>query len=281
MSHKQFSITNALTVDLEDWYHGLTRTMRTPERWNTLPPRAEISTHILLDLLAEADVKATFFVLGDLAAKSPSLIRQIAEAGHEIGNHGYSHRLIYEHTPEQFRDDLERSRQVIEDAAGRTVAGFRAPQFSISNRNLWALEVLAELGYKYDSSIFPVKSLFYGYPGAHREPYHPFPGNSFMEYPVATVTIGKIVLPIAGGIYNRILPYFFIRWALRKLNYQGVAAVLYLHPWELDLAQPRIPVSLRERLTHYGWRTTLLDKLRRLFRSFAFAPLERINESFQ
>jgi hypothetical protein len=138
--------------------------------------------------------------------------------------------------------------------------------------------VLAEHGYKYDSSVFPVKSLFYGYPGAQREPYHPFPDSSFMEFPVATVTIRKLVLPIAGGIYNRIWPYSFIHWALSRLNRKGTTAVLYLHPWELDLEQPRIPVSLRERLTHYGWRTTLANKLRHLCRDFNFAPLERMRE---
>jgi polysaccharide deacetylase family protein (PEP-CTERM system associated) len=264
---------NALTVDLEDWYHGLTRTMFKPQLWPSLPRRAEETTAQLLDILAEVGVRATFFVLGDLARQSPALIRRIAEDGHELSSHGFSHRRIHELTPAEFRTELDEARQVIEQASGAAVKGFRAPQFSIDHRCLWAFEVLAEAGYLYDSSVFPLKSYFYGYAGASRHPYHPLPDSPLIEYPVATFRFGKLTFPVAGGVYNRLLPYPLIHWATQHINREGFPAVLYLHPWELDLRQPRIPVNPRERVTHFAGRTTLAKKLRRLCKEFEFAPL--------
>ena len=271
---------NALTIDLEDWYHGLTRTMHTPERWPSLTPRAEESTAHLLDLLAEEGVHATFFVLGDLARQSPALVRRIAEAGHELGSHGYSHRPIRGLTPAEFREELDRTGDLIAQASGAAVLGFRAPQFSIDQRCPWAFQVLVEAGYHYDSSVFPVKTLLYGYPGANRQPYRPLPDADLVEYPLATVRLAGVTLPVAGGVYNRWLPAHFTRWAVRRLNCQGVAAVLYLHPWELDRQQPRIPVSPRERLTHYGRRASLEGKLRHLFHDFEFAPLGEVHQQW-
>lgn len=277
MSPEVARVTNALTVDLEDWYHGLTRTMRSPGLWSSLTQRSEISTALLLDLLAEASVKATFFVLGDLAEKSPVLIRRIADAGHELGSHGYTHRLIHTLTPDQFREELDMSRDIIQETAGRSVIGFRAPQFSINQSNLWAFRVLSDAGFEYDSSIFPAKSLFYGDPTAKPIPHKPLSTSSLIEYPVATIPIAGITIPVGGGVYNRWLPGFFSRWAYRQLNQQGRPVILYLHPWELDLEQPRIKVSIRELITHYGNRASLADKLRHICRTFNFVTLETLH----
>ncbi|MBN1667395.1 MAG: DUF3473 domain-containing protein [Anaerolineales bacterium] len=271
---------NALTVDLEDWFHGLTRTMFTPEHWSDLPARAELATAQLLQLFDQAGVKATFFVLGDLARRSPGLVAQIAEAGHELASHGFLHRLVHQLSPQEFRDDLELARQAIQQATGVTVKGFRAPQFSINQDSTWAFRVLAQAGYQYDSSVFPARSWLYGYAGAPRRPYAPLANSDLMEYPLATLRLGSIILPAAGGVYTRLLPYPILRGNIRRLNEQGWPAVLYLHPWELDLDQPRIPVNPRERLTHYGMRATLARKLCRLCQDFDWIPLGELHCSW-
>jgi len=270
-------IPNAMTIDFEEWYHGLTRTNIHPESWPAMTSRAEAAVAILLGILDEAGIRATFFILGDLARQSPALIRHLAEAGHELGSHGYSHRPVHRLTPATFREDLEKTRESIQEAAGVPVRGFRAPFFSIDSRCLWAFDVLAEAGYEYDSSVFPLRTILYGYAGASRLPYRPVAGKNLVEYPVATIRLGGVTIPVAGGFYWRMLPYPIIRWALRRLNHQGVPAVLYMHPWELDILQPRIPVSPRERLTHYGGRKTLAGKLRHLCHDFKLAPLGEIH----
>jgi polysaccharide deacetylase family protein (PEP-CTERM system associated) len=273
-------MVNALTVDLEDWYHGLTRTMNRPDLWSSLPKRATESTAILLDLLAEAGVRATFFILGDLAKQSPEIIRSIVENGHELGSHGYSHRRISQLTPKQFREDLARTRQLIEEISGISVTAFRAPQFSITRNDKWVFEVLGEAGYKLDSSVFPTKTMLYGYPGATNHPFQPTSKFNLMEYPVATLKFGKISIPIAGGVYNRILPVIFLLWGIRRMNRQGLPAVIYIHPWEFDLNQPRIPVNPRERVTHYIGRSILLRKIRNLMETVTFAPLGIVHQNW-
>lgn len=273
-------VINAITVDLEDWYQGLTRTMYTPERWRSLPARVEETTVFLLNLFSETGVHATFFVLGFLAQQHPHLIKQIANAGHELASHGFSHQPIYRLTPQQFKQELLRTKDVIEQNTSTSVIGFRAPQFSINGNSLWAFSILTETGHEYDSSVFPARSLFYGYPQANRLPYRPIPNSNLVEYPIATIPIGHINIPIAGGVYNRFLPYPFINWALSKLNQQGVPAVIYVHPWEFDLEQPRISVKLRERITHYGMRKTLENKMRKLLKTFPFAPLCKVHKEW-
>lgn len=274
-------IKNALTVDLEDWYHGLTRTMKTPALWHSFKPRATESTSILLDLLAEAGVKATFFILGDLAVKSPELILRIADAGHELGSHGYSHQLINRMQPQQFRDEIIKCQKIVQDSTGKAMIGFRAPQFSMSYQTPWAFEILAESGFEYDSSIFPMKTLLYGTPGANPLPHKPFPDCGIMEYPVSTIRWAGITIPVSGGVYNRFYPYWFIHWAIESLNKRSIPAILYLHPWELDLYQPRIKVSPRERLTHYGNRKTVVNKLRHLLQDFKFNTLGNLHLEYK
>ena len=268
---------HALTIDLEDWYHGLTRTNVKPQDWPHLVRRAQESTPLLLDILDEADVHATFFVLGDLVRENPSLIKRIAQKGHELGCHGYSHRPVHSLTPATFRQELDKTRKLIEDVAGKSVIGFRAPYFSIDHRCLWAFKILEEAGFQYDSSVFPIKTILYGYVGASRLPYNPIDGSDFMEYPVATIRLLGLTFPVAGGFYFRILPYSIIHWALTKLKDNCVSAILYMHPWELDCKQPRIPVSPRERFTHFTGRSTLAEKIERLCRDFDLTPLGEIH----
>ncbi len=274
------AITNAITVDLEDWYQGLTRTMYTPDRWVNLPPRVEENTIHLLALFEEMGVHATFFVLGYLAQQHPHLVKRIAEAGHELASHGFSHQPLSRLTPKQFKEELVLTKNIVEQITSVSVIGFRAPQFSINGNSLWAFSILQETGHKYDSSVFPARSLFYGYPQADRLPHRPLPDCSLVEYPVATVAWGKVNIPIAGGVYNRFLPYRFIQWGLEKVNKMGVPAVIYLHPWEIDLNQPRITVNLRERISHYGMRKTLEEKLRKLLKTFNFAPLREVHQEW-
>ena len=281
MPSRSEQVVNALTVDLEDWYHGLTRTMFRPRLWPSLQSRAQETIPYLLDLLAENKVQATFFVLGHLADQIPSLIKRIVNAGHELGSHGYSHQRLFGLTPTEFRDDLSRTRLLIEDICGVRVICYRAPQFSINQKNQWAFEVLAECGYKYDSSVFPTRSLLYGYPGAPRHPYQPLPNSSLMEYPVATINLGKLTVPIAGGVYNRILPAVFIRWGIQRINKHGYPAIIYMHPWEFDLHQPNIRVNPRERVTHFIGRSSLALKFRYLVSKFSFAPLGIINQKWK
>jgi polysaccharide deacetylase family protein (PEP-CTERM system associated) len=268
---------NALTIDCEEWYHGLTRTNIQPESWPTMTSRAEPSVGKLLDILDEAGVRATFFILGDLARQFPSLVKRIANAGHELGSHGYAHRPVHRLTPDSFLKDLDQTRDVIQQAAGSAIHGFRAPYFSIDPRCLWAFDVLCDAGYEYDSSVFPLRTILYGYAGASRLPYRPVTGGKLVEYPVATIRMAGMTLPVAGGFYWRMLPYPVIRSAIQKLNRQEVPAVFYMHPWELDTDQPHIRVSARERLTHYGGRSTLPGKLHRLCREFNLAPLGEIH----
>jgi polysaccharide deacetylase family protein (PEP-CTERM system associated) len=255
----------------------LTRTNPRPEQWDRLPARIEASASLLLDLLAEVGIHATFFILGDVARRQPQIVRRIAEMGHELASHGFSHRPVHHLTPDEFRRDLDKTRQLVGDIAGAGVTGFRAPYFSIDQRCLWAFEILEQAGYQYDSSVFPLKTILYGYSGASRIPYRPLPDASLVEYPLSTLRLLGRNLPVSGGFYNRMLPYRIIRWSLRTLNRQGIAAILYLHPWELDMHQPRIPVSPRECLTHFGGRASLAGKLRRLSHDFRLAPLGEVH----
>ena len=268
---------NAFTVDLEDWFQGLTSTNPQIERWPTFERRVVPATQSLLEILRRYQVQATFFVLGYTANQHPALIEQIRAEGHEIGIHGYFHRFVYRLTAGEFAEEIERSLETVEDITGELPLGHRAPYFSINAQTPWAFEVLARFGLRYDSSIFPMRSLIYGYPGAPARP-HPLPGHNLIEFPVSTVKLGGLTLPIAGGFYLRAWPYRLIRWGISRLNRQGHPAILYLHPWELDLGQRYNRVTPRERLTHYYGRRQLAGKLERLFSEFEFGPLRALYE---
>lgn len=280
MTGKDHQPANAFTVDLEDWFQGLTSTNPQVEQWPRLESRVEPVTRRLLALLRTYRIRATFFVLGYVAERHPALIEAIREAGHEIAVHGYWHSYVFRLTAAEFSQELARSLEVITAVTGEMPLGHRAPYFSINRTTPWAFEVLREHGFRYDSSIFPIRNGFYGYPGMPRFPYV-VAGGGLMEFPLSTVRLGGANWPIAGGFYLRMLPYSFVRGAIRRLNDQGQPAVLYMHPWELDLEQPHHPVTPRERLTHYGGRRTLERKLQRLFSEFRFAPLQTFLEQKQ
>lgn len=268
-------ITNALTIDFEDWYQGL----EIPHtEWEAYEDRIAPVGHRLLDLLGDAGVRCTFFVLGYVAERHPELVRAIAAAGHEIGTHGYSHTLIYRQTPAVFRAELQRSIRVLEDLTGRPVWGHRAPFFSITRDSLWALDVLGEAGIRYDSSIFPVRNYRYGIADAPRWPYEvqTEAGRALQEFPVSTWRFLGRNLPVAGGAYFRIYPYRVTRWALQAINRLGQPAVFYLHPWEIDPEHPRIPLPRRIALTHYFNLKATERRLRRLVRDLSFAPMGEV-----
>ncbi len=268
-------VTNALTIDFEDWYQGLEIPYKD---WAGFEDRIVPVGRRLLQLLADAGVRATFFVLGYIAEQHPEMIREIAAAGHEIGTHGYSHALIYEQTPELFRTELTRAIGTLEDLTGARVLGHRAPFFSITKDSLWALDILAELGIRYDSSIFPVVNYRYGIADAPRWPYEiKSERHTLTEFPISTwQVLGKNV-PIAGGAYFRIYPYAFTKQGLRAVNRAHRPFVFYLHPWELDPDHPRIKLPRRVAgLTHYFNLRATERRLRRLLRDFKFAPMKEV-----
>jgi polysaccharide deacetylase family protein (PEP-CTERM system associated) len=284
---------NAFTVDLEDWYQGLTSTNRQPEAWSGYEARLERNADRLLALLDEHGVTATFFVLGHVANRYPDLIRRIGAAGHEIGVHGYWHRKVHSLSPELFADELDQAMQALEPLVSEPIVGHRAPYFSIDRHSLWALDILWEKGFRYDSSFFPTRNMLYGYPEAPRFPCQVCTGvkaqcrnadggetshrnHPLTEFPLSTARWLGINWPIGGGFYIRTLPYAIIRLGIRQLNRQGQPAILYMHPWEIDLEQKYRQVTFRERITHYHGRRSLARKLRRLFEDFDFSPVREI-----
>lgn len=266
---------NALTVDLEEWYQGLTSTNARPELWSALEPRAEQATTELLQLLGDAGVRATFFALGTLVEQYPDLVARIRDAGHEIALHGYAHRRVDRMTPAEFADELDRGLEALWQAARIRPIGHRAPYFSIRSDMDWAFRVLGTRRFRYDSSIFPARSLIYGDPAASRLPYYLSEFN-IVEFPVTTLRAGGRNWPAAGGFYTRALPISLVRRALRQSLAAGAPAVLYLHPWELDKGQRYSQVSPRERVTHYWGRRFLADRLRLLVAEFRFGALEDV-----
>ena len=270
---------NAMTIDVEDYFHVsvFDKTVRRTD-WVSMESRVVANTERLLDLFDEYAVRGTFFVLGWVAERHPSLVRTITSRGHELASHGYAHRLVYEQTPEGFRDDVRRSKALIEDLSGKRVNGYRAPSFSVTEQSLWALDVLLEEGYRYDASIFPIRHDRYGIPDAPRWPHSMRrAAGSLFEVPGSTVRLGGTNLPVAGGGYFRILPYAWTRWGMRRVNrVEGQPAVFYLHPWEIDPGQPRLPAGLLGQFRHYRNLHRTEARLRSLMRDFSFGPLETV-----
>jgi polysaccharide deacetylase family protein (PEP-CTERM system associated) len=267
---------NAMSIDVEDYFQvSAFENSVDRRRWDRLPSRVSQNTERLLDIFAEADVRATFFVLGWVADRHPDLIRKIAMAGHEVASHGYAHRLVYEQTPDQFRDDLRRARIAIEMAAGCPVLGYRAPSYSITARSRWALDVLVEEGYVYDASIYPIHHDRYGIPDAPRHPHViECRTGRLWEVPGSTVRYGRVNLPIGGGGYFRLLPYQWTQWGMRRLNtVERRPGVFYLHPWEIDPEQPRLASGGLTGLRHYTNLAKTEARLRRLLREFQFGTI--------
>ncbi len=269
-------LVDGLSVDLEDYFQVEAFASRIPRsQWPSFPSRVRHSTARVLELLERNRCQATFFVLGWVAEHQPSLIREIAQAGHELACHSHLHRPLYQLSPSEFREDLRRSRGLIEDIGGTKVVGFRAPTFSITRRSLWALEILAEEGFLYDSSIFPIRHDLYGIPGACRWVHEKLlpSGQSIWELPPSTVRIGKMNLPFGGGGYLRLLPMSFTRWAI-KTNHrrEGQPVMVYFHPWELDPEQPRLNGSWKSRLRHYRGLGKTEARLQEILSAGTFQP---------
>jgi len=272
-------IVNAMTVDVEDYFHvSAFDSIVSRAGWDGFESRVARNTDRLLELFDRAHVRSTFFVLGWVAERFPPLVRRIADLGHEVASHGYNHQLLYMLTPRQFREDVRAAKTAIEDAAGVSVVGFRAPSYSVIESSLWALDVLIEEGFAYDSSIFPIHHDRYGIPDSPRHPYrlHRLAG-SLLEVPGSTVRVGKINLPIAGGGYFRLLPYAWTKWGIDRVNrLEREPVVFYTHPWELDPNQPRMPVGRATRVRHYGGLERTSPRLTRLVQDFRFDSISSV-----
>jgi polysaccharide deacetylase family protein (PEP-CTERM system associated) len=273
------SIVNAMTIDVEDYFHVSAFDGVVPRtQWDSLESRVVANTDRLLDIFHDYEVTGTFFVLGWVAERFPDLVRRIAAMGHEIASHGYGHRLVYDQTRRAFRDDVRRAKALLESAGGRAVVGYRAPSYSITPRSLWALDILIEEGYQYDSSIFPIRHDRYGIPVSPRHPYAlRRRGGMLIEAPASTAMLGPLNLPVAGGGYFRILPYEWTRWGMTRVNRdEGRPVIFYLHPWEIDPKQPRLRAGVLSRFRHYRNLGQTEARLRRLLGDFEFAPMASV-----
>jgi polysaccharide deacetylase family protein (PEP-CTERM system associated) len=268
-----------MTIDVEDHFHVSVFDGVVPRRqWEELESRVAANTERLLEIFEDARVRATFFVLGWVGERVPGLVRQIAAAGHEVASHGYAHRLVYDQTPRDFRADVRRAKQVLEDACGAAVSGYRAPSYSVTPRSLWALDILIEEGYGYDTSIFPIHHDRYGIP---LSPRHAWcvrrPAGTLVEVPASTAAFAGLNLPIGGGGYFRILPYGWTRYGIAHVNaVERRPVVFYLHPWEIDPGQPRLSAGWMGRFRHYRNLDKTEGRLQQLLRDFTFAPLRTV-----
>lgn len=271
---------NALTIDVEDYFHVQAfANVIVPNDWCRYPMRVESNTYRLLELLDRRAVRATFFMLGWVAERCPSLVRHILDGGHEIGSHGYGHQMISRGDEKTFRRDVGRAKSILEDQTGTKVRGYRAPSYSITSKTLWALEVLGELGFEYDSSIFPVRHDYYGIPDAPRFPHYQLlrSGARLLEFPPSTLRACATNFPVAGGGYFRLLPYQLTAWAIRRINQkENQPAMVYLHPWEIDPGQPRVAASWRSQFRHYQNLRTTEKKFSRLLDEFSWAPMSEV-----
>tara|TARA_B100001939_G_scaffold346468_1_gene365306 strand:- start:1527 stop:2435 length:909 start_codon:yes stop_codon:yes gene_type:complete len=272
-------ITNVMSVDVEDYFQvGAFENDIRREDWDSLPCRVERNTDAVLALFEDFDVKATFFTLGWVAERYPALIRRIVDAGHELASHGMAHWRVTDQSREAFQDDVRRSKALLEDVGGVPVRGYRAASFSIGSRNLWALEVLAEAGYAYSSSIYPIKHDHYGMPEAPRFAFRPLADRDFREMPVTTVELAGRKIPCGGGGYFRLLPYGISKMAMKRVNRKdGQACIFYFHPWEIDPDQPRqTQAGLKSRLRHYTNLGVMEKKLRKVLRDFRWGRMDEV-----
>ena len=271
------NVPNAMTVDVEDYFHVASLAPNVHrDSWTSRESRVVDNTHKLLAIFEQFDVRGTFFVLGWVAERYPQLVKDIAARGHEIACHGFSHRLVYEQSPEEFREEALRSKSLLEDITGSAVLGYRAASYSIVRKSLWALDILVELGFVYDSSIFPVHHDRYGIPNSERIPYRVSTpnGNAIVEWPLATAEFLGCRLPVAGGGYFRLFPYWFSRWGLASINRRDLRPfVFYLHPWEIDPSQPRVAASWLSQFRHYTNLEKCEERLRRLLVDFQFGTV--------
>jgi polysaccharide deacetylase family protein (PEP-CTERM system associated) len=272
-------LVNALTVDVEDYFHvAALSSAISQDSWPTREYRVERNTERLLSLLADRGVHGTFFVLGWVAERSPGLLKRIAQGGHEIACHGYSHQLVYRQSPGEFREETRRAKSLLEDAVGQPVLGYRAASFSITRASLWALDILIDLGFAYDSSIFPIRHDRYGIPDASPRPgpVRAPTGRSITEFPMNAASFLGMKVPVSGGGYFRIFPYWVTKAGLRQINRAQRPFMFYLHPWEIDPGQPRVRVGALSRFRHYTNLARCEQRLRTLLDDFSFAPAVRV-----
>jgi polysaccharide deacetylase family protein (PEP-CTERM system associated) len=273
-------MNNAFTVDVEDYFQVTAFADKVAiSSWNERESRVQNNTGALLEMLAERGTRGTFFVLGWVARRHPALVREIARQGHEIASHGMNHQLIYNQSPAEFREETRSAKALLEDICQRPVIGYRAATYSITQRSLWALDILAEEGFLYDSSIFPMHHDRYGIPDANPVPHlmETENGHRLVEFPISVLRYKGVTLPVAGGGYFRIFPYALTRWGLKKLIAQGQEFVFYIHPWEVDPAQPRITgARLLSRFRHYYNLSRCRSRLQSLLGDFTFAPMRTV-----
>ena len=272
-------IVNAMSVDVEDWFQvGAFEKTIARDDWNTQTLRVSDNVARILDLFDRHQVRATFFTLGWIAERVPQTVRAIVEAGHELASHGYDHTRVFTYTPYEFREDLRKSRAILEDAAGTALTGYRAPSFSIDPRCSWAHSILAEEGYAYSSSVAPIRHDHYGWREAPRFAFQPVKGSDLVEIPVTTVSVGARRMAAGGGGFFRVLPYGFTRWAIERVNAaDDRPAIFYFHPWEVDPDQPRVErAPLRSRLRHYTNLSRMEGKLERLSQRFSWSRMDAI-----
>jgi len=270
---------NAMSVDVEEYFQvsafaGTTR----PAEWDSHESRVEQNIDAILAIFAEHGARATFFTLGWIAERHPEMIRRIVAGGHEIASHGYQHVQVFDQSPDQFRTDVRRTRAMLQEISGTAVRGYRAASFSIDARTLWAFEILAEEGYEYSSSIYPIRHDLYGMPDAPRFAFRPDGAKGLIEVPVTTVRVFGHNMPCGGGGYFRLLPEVYSRWAMRRVNRNDRRpCIFYFHPWEIDPNQPRMPgLPLKSRFRHYTNLGRMEGRLHRVLRDFAWDRMDRV-----
>ena len=270
---------NAMSIDVEDYFQvSAFEPYITKNQWDNLPHRVENNTHKILDILEDRQIKATFFTLGWVAERYPSIVKRIVADGHELACHGYEHIRVTKQTPDQFRSDVYKAKNILEQQSGKEIKGYRAASYSIGASNLWALNVLQEMGFKYSSSIYPVKHDLYGMPEAPRFMFEPLQNLDFKEIPITTVRMGTKNWPCGGGGFFRFYPYALSKWALNRVNQQEQKpAIFYFHPWEIDPNQPRQNgLSLKTKTRHYLNLHKMEARLNQLLTDFKWDTMENV-----
>jgi polysaccharide deacetylase family protein (PEP-CTERM system associated) len=270
---------NALSVDVEDWFQvGAFETVIARDSWETLERRVEGNTEAVLALFDEAQVKATFFTLGWVAERHPALVRRIAAAGHELASHGWDHKRVFTMSEAEFRADIGRARDTIEQASGQKVSGYRAPSFSVDPRTPWAHPVLAEEGYAYSSSVAPIRHDHYGWRDSPRFAWRPVAGSALIELPVTTVEFAGRRFAAGGGGFFRLLPYALSNWAIGRVNgAEARPAIFYFHPWDMDVGQPRVAdAPMKSKLRHYTNVAQMRPKLLKLLKAHAWGRTDEV-----
>ena len=271
------TLRNALTIDVEDYFQvSAFAPYIARANWDAVECRIERNVERILALLADRQVHATFFTLGWIAERYPQLVRRIVEGGHELASHGYGHERASDLSRDAFSADVTRAKSLLEDVSGQAVIGYRAPSFSIGVGNLWAFELLDRAGYRYSSSVYPIKHDHYGMPDSPRFAYRV--GAGLLEIPVTTVRMGRRNLPSSGGGYFRLLPYAASRWLIQRVNrLERQPAIFYFHPWEIDAGQPRVPgINMKTRFRHYVNIPRMEGRLQQLLADFQWGRMDRI-----